>query len=795
MALTLTPGAYTREIDKSFVGPQIAQDNIYGIIGFSAKGKAFVPTPFDQYSDFQTEHGGMNTNYFMPYAVKEVTKNGTTMLVTRVLGTDSTLVLNKYTPLLFSTTSSSGADISSISGKILGILRWRTDSLSGTPAIGMTGTASAFTITISGVTLTGSASGYSSLASATVTGLSIDSASPNYIGKKLGTNPMTPVVGDLLTSVYVERVFDWYASATTAENTYFRETAYNGALTATTTITVAAANVVTSSTDLTFGDFKEAQTPWIVSQNYDGVVFNLVKFHTFSDGTSSNYDVKISISNVVAKSATKPASFDVSVRLYDDSDGRPIVVEQFKKCTLVATDKNFINRLIGDTFETFDPSTGDISKTGNYPAKSQYVYVEISTNLPVDAMPSGFKSIEYLWPAAGKDSVQTPYMISQLSNGDYSSSKFMGVDFDTYGAQLKNTVFAPLPSNANAKEQLMGFLIMTTSETASSAALTATFVTSLLSTTGNQRDRQFSVPFYDGWDGIKPTETIAAQATSLSGAVISAVNLLNDRDLFDFDVMAIPDNTLKGVQVAGSTMCAERGDAYFIMDADDLVGKLAVTGSSYFGSVDTSYAGANYPWIKYFDPENDVDVWVPASIGTLEAMSFNDKVAFPWWAAAGENRGVINSASDVRYPLRASDLVVYATELVNPIRWFKGRAVRFGQKTLQRASSYLQDENIRRLLIKARKVILAVAQTLVFEPNDPTTWTKFEDQVNPILEDMQLKRGIKLFKVIMDETTNTQDRQDRNEMYAKIAIQPTKTGEVFLIDFFILNGTVTINDI
>lgn len=794
-SLTLRPGAFTREIDLSFISPSIANENIYSFAGFTNKGKAFVPTRITQYLDFSNQFGGMNENFMIPYAVKEVTRNEQTCLVTRVLGTDSTLALNSYFPLIFSTTGQTvtgATTISSLSGKILGILRFR-DTVSGTPVIGMTGTATSFTISITGIALTGSDSGYTDYATGSVTGLSIDSTSPNYIGKKLGTNPVSPKSGNLLTSVYVERLFSWYASAGAAEETYFDDATYAGALTATTTLTSVSGNVITSSTDLTFGEFKEAVTPWIMSQNYNGLVLQLMKFHTFSDGTSANGDVKISISDVTAGTATKPVSFTVSVRRYNDTDGRGVILEQFKNCNFDPDSKNYIGKLIGDTYEVVDLTTGDITKVGTYPAQSQYVYVELADNIPSDAVPSGFQSIEYLYPAAGKDSVQLPYKINQLSNAAYSSSVFMGADLDTFGVKLLNNILAPLPDGAAAKQQQKGFLILGSGETSASATLTS-YVMVTLSSTGNARDKQFTVPFYDGWDGIDPTVAVSAQQTSLSGAFVTAINMLSDSLNYDFDIFAIPDCQVSAVQTLGETMCRERSDAYMVMDfgAKD-TGKLTITGSSYFGGIDSSYAGGNYPWLKYRDTENEVDVWVPASLGAVAAMSYTDKVAYPWFAAAGLTRGVVNF-SDVYYPLKASDLVVYSNEQVNPFRMIAGNVVRFGQKTLQRASSALQDENVRRLLIKSRKIVLAIAQKYSFEPNEPRTWDRFTEEVNPILEDIQTKRGLNLFKVEMNIDTNP-NFADTNQMYGKIAIQPTRAAEVVLIDFFILNGSVTIDEI
>ena len=42
------------------------------------------------------------------------------------------------------------------------------------------------------------------------------------------------------------------------------------------------------------------------------------------------------------------------------------------------------------------------------------------------------------------------------------------------------------------------------------------------------------------------------------------------------------------------------------------------------------------------------------------------------------------------------------------------------------------------------------------------------------------------FKVVMDETNNTPDVIDRNQLVGQIYLQPTKTAEFILLDFNIL---------
>jgi phage tail sheath protein FI len=91
----------------------------------------------------------------------------------------------------------------------------------------------------------------------------------------------------------------------------------------------------------------------------------------------------------------------------------------------------------------------------------------------------------------------------------------------------------------------------------------------------------------------------------------------------------------------------------------------------------------------------------------------------------------------------------------------------FGQKTMQLKPSALDRVNVRRLLILAKRAVAGFARNLLFEPNNPATWTRFVNKVNPILEGYRSDQGINRFKVVMDSTTNTSDVIDRNEMRAR----------------------------
>jgi hypothetical protein len=134
------------------------------------------------------------------------------------------------------------------------------------------------------------------------------------------------------------------------------------------------------------------------------------------------------------------------------------------------------------------------------------------------------------------------------------------------------------------------------------------------------------------------------------------------------------------------------------------------------------------------------------------------------------------------------DMLSRSGEIINPIVKFPGEGIIvWGQKTAQRLPSALDRINVRRLMIVVRRMILGSTRSLVFEPNDPLTWKRVEDSLNSSLSDIKRRRGIVEFQVTCDDTTNTAARVNRNELWCKVIVKPTKTAEVLVFEVNLTN--------
>ena len=229
-----------------------------------------------------------------------------------------------------------------------------------------------------------------------------------------------------------------------------------------------------------------------------------------------------------------------------------------------------------------------------------------------------------------------------------------------------------------------------------------------------------------------------------------------------------------------------RGDAIYVVDLVPFSSSINDI-TTQANAKNTSYAATYWPWVQTIDPDSAQLIWVPASTMVGGVYAYNDNVSEPWFAPAGINRGGLGTVVRAEKKLSQGNRDTLYQNKVNPIATFPGTGVVvYGQKTLQTKASALDRVNVRRLLIQLKGYISQVAQNLVFEQNSIATRNQFLSQVNPYLESVQQRQGLYAFKVIMDDSNNTADVIDRNQMVGQIYIQPTRTAEFIYLDFNIL---------
>ena len=267
----------------------------------------------------------------------------------------------------------------------------------------------------------------------------------------------------------------------------------------------------------------------------------------------------------------------------------------------------------------------------------------------------------------------------------------------------------------------------------------------------------------------------------------AAFTLLANQDEYQYNILLAPGLGLDSTGASAMISCAEgRGDAIALTSAG-IYGTSIVQATVNAAGQSSNYAATYYPWVQLYSTNLGKVVWCPPTVVMGGVYAFNDQVGAEWFAPAGLNRGGIPSVVRAERRLQQSDRDTLYLANVNPLATFPGNGVvAFGQKTLQRKATSLDRVNVRRLLIALKGYIGNVARTLVFEQNTAVTRNRFLSQVNPYLESVVQRQGLYAFKVVMDDSNNTPDVIDRNQLIGTIYIQPTKTAEFIILNFNIL---------
>ena len=822
----VSPGVFTRERDLSFLPTGVANIDAV-IVGPTLKGPSFVPTQVTSMTEFESVFGSFSSDIYTPYTVNEYLRSAGSVKVVRVgyLGGYKVSGFN----LLVSQSAAPGRHPNMVVATFLPAINNVGGSLSGslehTDTGGnrrLHGSASKFDLTISGTNATASLSNLTILESGggttsnffaekipdIATGKKIGSTdAPAYIYKHFRSNIadinslITPSGSLRIENFTVASGYDFMSGAETV-------TENNNSIDIT----------ITGNSDAT-----NARTPYIQDQNGT----NLFKIYMRADGTHTNdYFVVIRDVKKPTNSNSSPEFAQFGLALYDlDSN----LMESFSNLNLDPESANFIAKVIGDQFQKVD-NEGNVTMYGNYPNLARHIrigdYDEEAFKSSKSSQPMGFAAI--LDPVKCSSLIQVPTASFSLKQVDFKQDTNQYVEEAPYGFKIderfhaesslhtNRALLAPIPKSetvgGNAAFSLLnmkGFGSATTSPTdATLTAENSNWATEsiFLSVSSSVKQMKFAVPFQHGFDGIDPARALNTgnaisstnsmgfdcSTTTASGSVAykRAINAVSNPDEIDINMVVTPGmvhSLHSPVTNHVINKVESRADAFYVMDGSGYSANVNAAVND-VSTLDTNYVASYYPWVKIDDPGRAGNmVWVPPSVVIPGVIAFTDRVAHEWFAPAGLNRGGLSSVRMAKKKLTHTDRDTLYDGRINPIATFPGQGVVvFGQKTLQAKPSALDRINVRRLLIRLKKFIASSSRFLVFEQNDSSTRSRFLNIVNPFLESVQANSGLSAFKVVMDDSNNTPDVIDRNQLVGQIFIQPTRTAEFIVLDFTVL---------
>ena len=788
----VSPGVYTSEKDLTFVAQSIGVTTL-GLVGETLKGPANEPILISNFDEFKTYFGGTspekdgagNPKYELGYVAKSYLQESNQLFVTRVLGKTG----YKAGKTFGIKTVGTNADI------VVVALRSRGSYSSETLTFEVTGNTS-FILNGTGITVnplaefdinvTGATSG------AKVFTCSLDSTSPKYITKVLGTSPYDKNGTDV--PLYVHEV---YPNLT--KNLYNQGSISGLSLT----------EVYSDEGDNFSNPWDTPMSPTVVSEVRGGKVDDLFDVITISDGNAANQEVKVTIQNINIETG----EFDILVRDFNDTDENMSVLEKFSRCSMNPDVAGYVARKVG-------------TSTGEYTLNSKYIMLSMDANAPSNAFPAGFKGFtnatlsgsttlgSVLYKTEFFDSGDTIYGTT-TSNGDkfrktslgLSSDSNFSFDADLFkykgSGTLNSTDGFHLSTNASS-------ITGTTYQTTSYDLEGQTDATNNKLTNINYRKFTFAVcGGFDGWDIYRQVRTygdgyIFGKLTYISGhttngglfdtaagnsdyyAYLEGINTYANPEAIDINVFATPginfyDHSSLTTQ-AIDMIETDRADSIYIIGAPNETIATNVIDDLDGIAVDSNYSATYWPWIQVRDTDNATQLYIPPTGEVVKNIALTDNVSYPWFAVAGYSRGLVNAIkAQKKLTLDERDELYKAR--INPIATFSDTGtIIWGNKTLQVRESALDRINVRRLLLRARKLISAVAVRLLFEQNDDQVRQEFLRLVNPILESIKKERGLYDFRV---SVSNDPEDIDANTLRGKIYIKPTRSLEFIDLEFVI----------
>ena len=721
----VSPGVFTKEIDASFL-PAAVGDIGAAVIGPTVKGPAMVPTVVTSYAEFQEKFG-------------DVFISGS----------------NEYTYL----TSATAKEYLRNAGRltVVRILDGDYGGATATVADSITSSATGAVAATGSVKIVGNP--FNSTTN-DVFQITVGGTAFNFIAASGSNNADTVLPPDGTNNFY-------YASGSSTANSLDNlvakiDAASIGvdAVDGTTHLHITASSTGTSGNSITVqtgsNDTQLAATQLTLGGGKAGTggAGTSFKLNTIADGAIMNNSEASSGTNNILTSGSKDnlrfeiasknnskGTFTLLIRRGDDTHKNKQILETWNNVSLDPREQNYIGKVIGDSVVNIVGSGGSdpfLQMSGSFPNKSKYVYVSDIKD-----------TIKYLDEngviSNGALSGSLPTVGSGSLNGGFSGGKNGEAGFDALGNVVGTYTSAPY----NFYDKI--------------------------SSTNSQ--------------GFRLNNTTSDQGGS---SYIDALNLLANADEYDINLLLIPgivDNFgggHTGIITKAIDVCEARGDCFLIYDSVGYDTTNISTVTTKVEERDSNYAATYWPWVQTTDSQTGQMTWVPPSTVLSGIYSFNDKIAAPWFAPAGLNRGGLDTVIQAARKLTHANRDDLYESNVNPIATFPGQGVCvWGQKTLQKKSSALDRVNVRRLMIKVKKFIAASSRFLVFEQNTAQTRERFLNIANPYLEQVQSQSGLSAFRVVMDESNNTPDIVDRNILFGQIFLQPTRTAEFIVLDFTI----------
>lgn len=312
---------------------------------------------------------------------------------------------------------------------------------------------------------------------------------------------------------------------------------------------------------------------------------------------------------------------------------------------------------------------------------------------------------------------------------------------------------------------------------------------------------------FDNFETFNDASTYSLEGNAITSdyySTLAALSLLKNPEEVDINLLATPGiDIVNNSKLVGEVfdILEDRADTFYIVTTPDK----EIGASDYADSVldvdsavsdveDTelhsSYAATYYPWVKIED--SGEYLWIPATRDVVRNIAESDNTNTTMnLAPAGLTRGRVD-AIRARKNLKLTESDTLYEANINPVRTYAQEGlVIMGQKTLRETDDLLNRIDVRRCVLRMRKLIAIGTLGLIFEPNDNSTVSSFKSIVNGIMEGFVNNRAISNWKMVVDES---EEARDRLEIPATIYIKPIRALEYISLNLVVTNDGTYFED-
>ena len=203
--------------------------------------------------------------------------------------------------------------------------------------------------------------------------------------------------------------------------------------------------------------------------------------------------------------------------------------------------------------------------------------------------------------------------------------------------------------------------------------------------------------------------------------------------------------------------------------------------------INTNFGAGYADWFEQADDYTGDFFWCPPSIKATGCY-INTDLNFDYWLApAGLTRGII-TATDVAFsPNDKQAGAFYEKNWNYAVNYPQDGIILEGQKTFQTKPTALDRVNVRRTMLRLERQVYKVLRYFVYENNTAYIRQRIVDAIDPILRScwQSGNGGIARYKIVCDESNNTPNVIDNNELKIAIGVIPNKSAEYIMVDWIL----------